>query len=132
MSAIALHALHLQRVGVDVWAVPSVLLSNHPGHGSFRGEATAAQRIADLIAGFDARGWLSRCDAVLSGYLGAADQARVVADAVRRVKALNPRAIYLCDPVFGDDDGAYARAGVAEAMARELSAARRYRDAEPV
>lgn len=110
----------LQRVGVDVWAVPSVLLSNHPGHGSFRGEVTATQRIADLIAGLDARGWLAQCDAVLSGYLGAADQARVVADAVRRVKASNPHAIYLCDPVFGDDDGAYARAGVAEAMAREL------------
>jgi pyridoxine kinase len=57
---------------------------------------------------------------VLSGYLGAADQALVVAEAVRRVKASNPNALYLCDPVFGDDDGAYAAAGVAEAMAREL------------
>jgi pyridoxine kinase len=57
---------------------------------------------------------------VISGYLGAAEQARVVADAVRRVKAQNARAVYLCDPVFGDDDGAYARPGVAEAMAREL------------
>jgi pyridoxine kinase len=36
------------------------------------------------------------------------------------VKALNPAALYLCDPVFGDDDGAYARPGVAEGMAREL------------
>ena len=31
----------LQRLGLDVWAVPTVLLSNHPGHGRFRGEATA-------------------------------------------------------------------------------------------
>ena len=110
----------LQRVGVDVWAVPTVLLSNHPGHGRFRGETIPAQRIDDLIAGLDAHGWLSRCDAVLSGYLGAPEQARAVADAVRRVKAANPRALYLCDPVFGDDDGAYARVGVAEAMARDL------------
>lgn len=110
----------LQRVGVDAWVVPTVLLSNHPGHGRFRGEAIPAQQIGDLIAGLDAHGWLSRCDGVLSGYLGAPEQARAVADAVRRVKAANPRALYLCDPVFGDDDGAYARVGVAEAMARDL------------
>jgi pyridoxine kinase len=110
----------LQRVGVDVWAVPTVLLSNHPGHGHFRGEVTPAARIDDLIAGLGAHRWLARCDAVLSGYLGAADQARAVADAVRMVKRENPNALYLCDPVFGDDGGAYARAGVAEAMARDL------------
>lgn len=110
----------LQRVGVDVWAVPTVLLSNHPGHGRFRGETTSAAAMTALIDGLDAHGWLQRCDGVVSGYLGAADQARVVADAVRRVKSQNARAVYLCDPVFGDDDGAYARPGVAEAMAREL------------
>jgi pyridoxine kinase len=110
----------LQRVGVDVWAVPTVLLSNHPGHGLVRGEAATAAQLTALIDGLDAHGWLRQCDAVLSGYLGAADQARAVADAVRRVKAANPRAIYLCDPVFGDDDGAYAKLGVAEAMARDL------------
>jgi pyridoxine kinase len=110
----------LQRLGLDVWAVPTVLLSNHPGHGQFRGEATSAAAMAALIDGLDAHGWLARCSGVISGYLGAAEQARVVADAVRRVKAQNRHAVYLCDPVFGDDDGAYARPGVAEAMAREL------------
>ncbi len=110
----------LQRLGLDVWAVPTVLLSNHPGHGRFRGEAITAASIASLIDGLDAHGWLARCDGVISGYLGAADQARAVADAVRQVKAQSPRAVYLCDPVFGDDEGAYARPGVAEAMAREL------------
>jgi hypothetical protein len=58
-----------QRVGVDVWAVPTVLLSNHPGHGHFRGEVTPAARIDDLIAGLGAHRWLARCDGVLSGYL---------------------------------------------------------------
>lgn len=110
----------LQRLGLEVWAVPTVLLSNHPGHGQFRGEATRAAAMAALIDGLDAHGWLARCSGVISGYLGAAEQARVVADAVRRVKAQNRHAVYLCDPVFGDDDGAYARPGVAEAMAREL------------
>lgn len=110
----------LQRVGFDVWAVPTVLLSNHPGHGKFRGETVGAAQLGVLIDGLAEHGWLKRCAGVISGYLGAADQARVVADAVVRVKAVNPRALYLCDPVFGDDDGAYARPGVAEAMARDL------------
>lgn len=110
----------LQRLGVDVWALPTVILSNHPGHGRFTGDVTPAARLADLIAGLDAHGWLKRCGGIVSGYLGAADQARVVADAVRRVKALSPGTLYLCDPVFGDDSGAYAAPGVAEAMAREL------------
>jgi pyridoxine kinase len=110
----------LQRLGIDVWAVPTVVLSNHPGHGKARGEAVPAQRIADLVAGLDDHGWLRRCDGIVSGYLGAADQARAVVDAVRRAKAANPKAVYLCDPVFGDDGGAYAKPGVAEAMAREL------------
>jgi pyridoxine kinase len=110
----------LQRVGIDVWAVPTVLLSNHPGHGRFRGETTSAAAITALIDGLGSHGWLKRCDGVISGYLGAPEQARAVADAVRRVKAQNARALYLCDPVFGDDDGAYARLGVAESMARDL------------
>jgi pyridoxine kinase len=110
----------LQRLGLDVWAVPTVVLSNHPGHGKVRGEAVPAQRMADLIAGLGEHGWLRQCDGIVSGYLGEPDQARVVADAVRRVKSENPKALYLCDPVFGDDGGAYARPGVAEAMARDL------------
>ncbi len=57
---------------------------------------------------------------VLSGYLGVADQAEVVAEAVAAVKAANRAALYLCDPVFGDEGGAYAKLGVAEAMARSL------------
>jgi pyridoxine kinase len=110
----------LQYLGLEVWAVPTVVLSNHPGHGKFRGEVVPAQRIDDLVAGLGDHNWLKDCDAVLSGYLGVGEQARAVADAVRTVKAANAKAIYLLDPVFGDDGGAYARPGVAEAMARDL------------
>jgi pyridoxine kinase len=110
----------LERLGVEVWALPTVHFSNHPGHGKFRGEATAAERLRTLLAGLAEHGWLQQCAGILSGYLGSSDQAEIVADAVAQVKNANPSAIYLCDPVFGDDDGAYARPGVAEAMARRL------------
>jgi pyridoxine kinase len=110
----------LERLGFEVWALPTILLSNHPGHGKFRGDVASAQSLRALLAGLADNGWLMDCAAVLSGYLGSADQADVVAEAVAQVKRANPQALYLCDPVFGDDDGAYARPGVAEAMARRL------------
>lgn len=110
----------LQRLGVDVVALPTVLFSNHPGHGGFAGRAVPVADLEALLEGLTARGFLDGIDAVLSGYLGEAAQAECVREAVRTVKRRNPGALYLLDPVFGDEGGAYARPGVAEAMARHL------------
>jgi len=110
----------LERLGFEAWTIPTVLLSSHAGYARVEGEATNADLMGRLVDGLDGNGWLSRCDAVLSGYLGGADQADVVADAVRRAKAANARALYCLDPVFGDAGRAYAKPGVAEAMARTL------------
>jgi pyridoxine kinase len=58
---------------------------------------------------------LPDCDAVLSGYLGAAETGPVLLDIVARVKAANKRALYCCDPVIGDTaEGVYVRDGVPE------------------
>lgn len=110
----------LQRLGIDVLALPTVLFSNHPGHGGFRGSVTPAADLTALLEGLETRGFLDQVDAVLSGYLGSADQAEAVRAAVLSVKRRNPGAIYVLDPVFGDEGGAYARPGVAEAMAKLL------------
>lgn len=112
--------LALQRLGHEVWAVPTVQLSSHAGRSVVAGEPVAADLMARLIGGLEANGWLAGCDAVLSGYLGHPDQAEIVADAVRQVKRANPAALYALDPVFGDNGRAYAKRGVAEAMAKLL------------
>jgi pyridoxine kinase len=58
---------------------------------------------------------LDRCDAVLSGYIGAAETGPVLLDIVSRVRAANPRALFCCDPVIGDTDtGSYVTDGIAE------------------
>ena len=59
--------------------------------------------IAALIDGIAARGALEHCDAVLSGYIGGADLG-VARSWMRRrgCKTANPRALYCCDPVIGD------------------------------
>jgi pyridoxine kinase len=111
----------LERLGHDVWPVDTVAFSNHPAHGAFRGRVVPASELAALVEGLVARGVLGRCDAVLSGYLGDPGTAVVVADAVARVRAANPRALYCCDPVIGEvGRGVYVRPGVPEALRDRL------------
>src|SRR5262245_61529561 len=102
----------LQRLGHEAWPVDTVRFSNHPGHGGFRGRVTPAEDLSELILGLEERGFLARVDAVLSGYLGAADQGPVVADAAARVRTANPEALWLLDPVIGDRGRVFVRAGV--------------------
>jgi len=110
----------LQRLGVDVMALPTVLFSNQPAHRGKRGEAVSPAALGELVTGLEERGFLDEVDGVISGYLGDPAQVDIVARAVSAVKARNPGALYLLDPVFGDDGGAYAKPGIAEAMARRL------------
>ena len=105
----------LQRLGFDVSAVNTVQFSNHTGYGEWTGEVFSAGHIASLIDGIEARGGLDLCAGVLSGYLGEAALGEVVLDAVKRVKARNPDAIYCCDPVMGDvGRGFFVREGIPE------------------
>ena len=60
--------------------------------------------------------WLGEVAGVLSGYLGDAQQAEAVASLVTAVRAKNPRAIYVCDPVMGDMGGLYVPQALAEAL----------------
>jgi pyridoxine kinase len=100
----------LQRLGFEVWALPTTILSNHPGHGRLRGRATDAGLLAELVLGLDEGGWLAHCAAVLTGYLGTAEAGAVALDAVARVRAARPGALVLVDPVMGDvPKGLYVR-----------------------
>lgn len=94
----------MQMHGIDVIAVPTTLLSNRPGYPTIRGRVLDAQLIADLLLGIEERGGVDTAQMILSGYLGSADNAAVVADFVARAKARNPALAYCCDPVLGDRD----------------------------
>ncbi len=97
-------AFPLQRLGVEVWPVLTVHFSNHTGYDTVRGPVLPAAEVAEVVRGIAERGVLPGCDAVLSGFLGDVALGEVVLDAVARVKAANPRALYCCDPVLGDAD----------------------------
>ena len=113
-NSIAVFAL--QRLGHEVWPLDTVRFSNHPGYGGFRGTVSAPSDLAELIEGIAARGWLGSVDAVLSGYLGAAPQGPVLAAAVARIKAANPRALWALDPVIGDHGRVFVKDGIPQFM----------------
>ena len=103
----------LQRLGHEVWAVNTVEFSNHTGYGAWRGRAASAEQVAEIVQGIEALGQFSRCDGLLTGYVGDAALADVVLDTARRVRAANPRSVWCCDPVLGDiDTGIYVKPGI--------------------
>jgi pyridoxine kinase len=103
----------LQRMGFEVWPVNTVHFSNHTGYGQWRGTVLPAEDVASVIRGIEERDVLPNCDAVLSGYMGDASLVEVVVGAAGRVKELNPKAVYCCDPVMGDAGrGFFVRPGI--------------------
>ncbi|AZI59176.1 pyridoxal kinase PdxY [Nakamurella antarctica] len=110
----------LQRLGHEVWPVLTVHFSNHTGYGEWRGIVIDPAVVADVIEGINDRGVLGQADAILTGYQGSPGVAEVVLATVARIKALNPRAVYCCDPVLGDvGRGFFVAPGIPELM-REL------------
>jgi len=111
----------IQRLGVAAWPVDTVQLSNHTGYADWGGGALGARHVEDVLAGVERRGGFANADAVLSGYVGDANLAAVIGAAVDRLKAANPDALYLCDPVIGNDRaGVFVSDEVARAIADVL------------
>ncbi len=103
----------MQMHGIDVVAVPTTLLSNRPGYPSIRWRVLEADLVADLLRGIEERGAVERAGMILSGYLGSAEIAAVVAGFVTRAKTLNPALRYTLDPVLGDRDrGLFVKAEI--------------------
>lgn len=113
----------LQRLGIEAWPVDTVQFSNHPGYGAFAGAVHPPEHVRAVLDGLAAAGALDDCDGVLTGYLGDAASGEAALTAVARVKAANPAALYLCDPVMGDEGGLYVRPGIPDLMAGPMLAA---------
>jgi pyridoxine kinase len=111
----------LQALGHEVIALPTIILSNHPGHGAAAGARMDPALLERMLATLDAHGWLAGVDAVLSGYLPTPQHVAIVVEAVARVRAYKSAAAYYCDPVIGDDPkGLYIAEDAARAIAAML------------
>ncbi len=114
-------AFAMERLGVRVWQLPTTLLGRRPDHGAPGGGPLPAETLASLFEGLAADGVLSEVDAVLTGYLGDSEQVPVILDAIERVKDANPRALFVCDPVLGDEGKLYVSQSLADAVVSGLA-----------
>ncbi|WP_027526792.1 pyridoxal kinase [Bradyrhizobium sp. Ec3.3] len=110
----------MQAEGVDVAAVPTTLLSNHPRYPTLRGRVLDAELVADLLLGVEERGLIERASVLVTGYLGSTANAKAIADFVERALRRNPNLIYLCDPVIGDDGNVYVADGILDVIRKRL------------
>jgi pyridoxine kinase len=113
----------LQALGHEVVALPTIVLSNHPGHACFSGAEVAPATLEQILDSLDANGWLAGVDAVLTGYLPSEAHVEVARSAFARVRAANPSSRLVCDPVLGDEPGGlYIEEAAAAAIAEHLLA----------
>jgi pyridoxine kinase len=111
----------LQSLGHDVWPLPTVLLSNHPGHAPPAGTRIDAATLDAIVRALDAKGWLDEVDAVLTGYLPSAEHVASAVATVERLRRRRPHTLMLCDPVLGDDPmGLYIDPAAAAAVRDRL------------
>ncbi|MEJ0022393.1 MAG: pyridoxal kinase [Alphaproteobacteria bacterium] len=110
----------MERLGVRVIALPTVILGRRPDRGPPGGGPMPLAMLSSAMDALEADGAFARVDAVLTGYLGAPDQADLVLDMVQRVKAANAQAFYVCDPVLGDAGGFFVSDEIAHAMMQKL------------
>lgn len=97
----------LETLGHPVWALPTVVLPWHPGHGPSTRVALPQEGFSAIIDDLCRAPWLPEVGAIHSGYLAGAEQAADVARLVAALREKNPDAPYLCDPVIGDAGGLY-------------------------
>lgn len=110
----------LLSLGVIPIVVPTVLLSNHPGHGRPEGMNIPAATIKAMLAKLLELGFLDDCKCILTSYFANDEQVAIAADFVTAYRTKNAACYHLCDPVIGDDDELYVKQEVAEAIRNRL------------
>ena len=113
--------LPMQVHGLNVAAVPTTLLSNHPGFETMRGRVLESELVGDLLRGVEERGLIETSRYIVSGYIGSRANGDLVAAFVQRARQINPEITYICDPVMGDINlGVFVADQVVECICSKL------------
>ncbi len=110
----------LESLGFSVWAVPTVVLPWHPGHGPAGRIVPPADQFRLLMQDLLRAPWLGEVAAIVTGYFGAPEQVDAVAEFIKGVKEKHPDVLYLCDPVIGDEAGLYLPEATAQGIQKQL------------
>ena len=111
-------AFCLRRLGIDTIVIPTTVLGRHPGWGAPGGTSLTAEHMRDMWAAIKAQN--IPIDAVMTGYLADDSHIDVAAEIISDVKAVNPEAIILVDPVMGDHGKLYIPESRAKAIIAKL------------
>lgn len=96
----------LQLLGYDVDPINSVQFSNHTGYPTFKGQVLNGQQLWELIEGLEANDLLYYTH-LLTGYIGSVSFLNTVLQVVDKLRSVNPKLTYVCDPVMGDEGKLY-------------------------
>ncbi|KAK1592951.1 hypothetical protein Q3G72_033248 [Acer saccharum] len=96
----------LQLLGYDVDPINSVQFSNHTGYPTFKGQVLNGQQLWELIEGLGANNLLYYTH-LLTGYIGSVSFLNTVLEVVNKLRSINPKLTYVCDPVMGDEGKLY-------------------------
>lgn len=110
----------LQRLGHEVWALPTVVLASRPGLGRLQRSELSAPDLAAMLAALEADGCWPSLGAVLTGYFPSAASVAAAAAAVRRIRQASPSIPILVDPIVGDGGRLYVAEATAAAIRDEL------------
>lgn len=109
-----------ERLGHQLWSIPTVSLAYHPGHGPTAPLVTAASDLTAHLTSLAHSKWCGEIGLIMTGYLGDAEQAHALAAAIGELKQVNPSLLYICDPVMGDAGGLYVPEATAHAIKNDL------------
>nr|CAD7447503.1 unnamed protein product [Timema bartmani]CAD7461398.1 unnamed protein product [Timema tahoe] len=96
----------LQVLGFEVDTINSVQFSNHTGYKVWKGQILNEHELDDLTDGLSQNG-LDNYTHLLTGYVGSPSFLKRIAQLVEHMRKINPKLIYVCDPVMGDNGHMY-------------------------
>lgn len=112
--------LALESLGLPVWAVTTITLPWHPGHGPSTRIVPDDDDFDALLNDLSCSKFGPELGAVLTGYMATPRQVLATASFIDAVRAQNSELLYVCDPVIGDEGGLYVGEEIANAIRQHL------------
>lgn len=111
-------AFCLRRLSIETIVLPTTALGRHPGWGEPGGQALDISHLRAMWSAIKQQN--IQIDAVMTGYLASDSQIELALDIIKDVKARNPKAVIIVDPVMGDHGRLYLPEGRAKALVTQL------------